>query len=75
MHGGKIILRCDEAPSGLPRQVLVRTMTPEDREELAPHVAAYCRHFGGDPEALLDQQFYVLTPNPEAGYKQLYTFE
>ena len=75
MHGGKIILRCDEAPSGLPRQVLVRAMTPEDREELAPHVAAYCQHFGGDAGALLDQQFYVLTPNPEAGYKQLYTFE
>lgn len=75
MHGGKIILRCDEAPSGLPRQVLVRAMTPEDREELAPHVEAYCQHFGGDAAALLDQQFYVLTPNPAAGYKQLYTFE
>ena len=75
MHGGKIILRCDTAPSGLPRQVLVREMTEADREELAPHVQAYCAHFGGDAEALLAQEYFVLTPNPEAGYKQLYTFE
>ena len=75
MHGGKIILRCDEAPSGLPRQVLVREMTQEDRAELAPHVQAYCEHFGGDAEELLSQQYFVLTPNPEAGYRQLYTFE
>ena len=75
MHGGKIILRCDEAPSGLLRQVLVREMTQEDRAELAPHVQAYCEHFGGDAEELLSQQYFVLTPNPEAGYRQLYTFE
>ncbi|MGN0775320.1 MAG: glutamate synthase, partial [Candidatus Ventricola sp.] len=75
MHGGKIILRCDDAPTGLPRQVLVRAMTDEDREELAPHVQAYCEHFGGNAQALLAQKYFVLTPNPEAGYKQLYTFE
>ena len=75
MHGGKIILRCDTAPSGLPRQVLVREMTEADRAELAPHVQAYCAHFDGDAGALLAQKYFVLTPNPEAGYKQLYTFE
>ena len=75
MHGGKIFLRCDEAPAGLPRQVLIREMTAEDRAQLAPHVEAYCAAFGGDADALLDQRFFVLTPNPQAGYRQLYTFE
>lgn len=75
MHGGKIILRCDEAPKGLPKQVLVNEMTQEDLDELTPHVKAYCEHFGGDADELLAQKYYVLTPNPEAGYKQLYTFE
>ena len=75
MHGGKIVLRCDEAPVGLPRQVLVREMTDEDRAEVFPHVKAYCEHFGGDADAILSERFYVLTPNPAAGYKQLYTFE
>ncbi len=31
--------------------------------------------FGADAENLLSQKYFVLTPNPEAGYKQLYTFE
>lgn len=75
MHGGKIILRCDNAPAGLPKQVLVREMSQTDCKELAPHVKAYCQHFGGDAEALLAQKYFVLTPNPEAGYRQLYTFE
>ena len=75
MHGGKIILRCDEAPNGLPRQVLVREASEADLCELAPHVEAYCTHFGGDARALLAQTYYVLTPNPEAGYKRMYTFE
>ena len=75
MHGGKIILRCDEAPRGLPRQVLVREASEADLCELTPHVEAYCAHFGGDAQTLLAQTYYVLTPNPEAGYKRMYTFE
>ena len=75
MHGGKIVLRCDEAPAGLPRQVLVREMTDADRKEICPQVTDYCSFFGGNPKEILNQRFYVLTANPAAGYKQLYTFE
>ena len=75
MHGGKIVLRTEEAPAGLPPQVLVRQAEPEDLAEIRPHVAAYCGAFGGDAEQLLAQRFCVLTPNPEAGYRQLYTYE
>lgn len=75
MHGGKIVLRCDEKPSGFPRQVLVREMNDDDRAELLPHITDFCKYFGGSPEEILAERFYVLTPNPEAGYKQLYTFE
>lgn len=75
MHGGKIVLRSDEAPQGLPRQVLLREAAAEDLAEIEPHVADYCAAFGGDKDALLSQKYYVLTPNPEAGYKQLYIYE
>lgn len=75
MHGGKIVLRCDQAPAGLPRQVLVSQATQADLDGIAPYVEEYCRHFGGDATVLLGQQYYVLTPNPEAGYHQLYTYE
>ncbi|HIX89429.1 MAG TPA: glutamate synthase [Candidatus Agathobaculum pullicola] len=75
MHGGKIVLRCDKAPVGLPRQVLVSPASQEDLDGIAPYIEDYCRHFGGDAAALLAQQYYVLSPNPEAGYHQLYTYE
>lgn len=75
MHGGKIILRTDEAPSGLPPQVLAAEAAPGDLAEIRPHVEAYCKAFGGDASAVLSGRFYVLSPNPEAGYRQLYTYE
>ena len=75
MHGGKIILRCDKKPEALPPQVLVSLASADDLSELAPHVEAYCHHFGHDVQTLMAQTYYVLTPNPEAGYKRLYTFE
>ena len=75
MHGGKIVLRCDKAPEGLPRQVLVSEASPDDLEKIAPYIEDYCRYFGGDAKALLAQKYYVLSPNPEAGYHQLYTYE
>lgn len=75
MHGGKIVLRSEEAPTGLPRQVLVRAAKSEDLEEVRPHIDAYCKAFGGSVDEVLSQRFFVLTPNPEAGYRQLYTYE
>jgi len=75
MHGGKIVLRGDTAPRGLPRQVLVHEATPEDLAEIAPYIDRFCQFFGGDAQTLQTQNYFVLTPNPEAGYRQLYTYE
>ena len=75
MHGGKIVLRCDKAPTGLPPQVLVNEATEADMTHIAPYIKEYARHFGANAADLLEQKYFVLTPNPAAGYKQLYTFE
>ena len=75
MHGGKIVLRCDKAPTDLPRQVLVSEVSADDMTEFAPYIKEYAQLFDADAENLLSQKYFVLTPNPEAGYKQLYTFE
>ncbi len=75
MHGGRIVLRCDKAPTDLPRQVLVSEVSADDMTEFAPYIKEYAQLFGADAENLLSQKYFVLTPNPEAGYKQLYTFE
>ncbi len=75
MHGGRIVLRCDKAPTGLPPQVLVNEATEADMTHIAPYIKEYARHFGANAADLLEQKYFVLTPNPAAGYKQLYTFE
>lgn len=75
MHGGKIILRCDEAPFGLPRQVMVREADAQALAEIAPYIQDYCKYFGGDAQTLCSQKYFVLSPNPDAGYHQLYTYE
>ena len=48
-------------------------VSEDDLTEFAPYIKEYAQHFGADAEVLLAQKYFVLTPNPEAGYKQLYT--
>ena len=73
MHGGKIYLRCDEAPD-IPIQIKADPATEADKEDMRPYVAEYCEAFGGDVDELLNQKFYVLTPNSNSPYKRMYTF-
>ena len=55
--------------------MLVSEAAQDDLEKITPYIEDYCRYFGGDAKALLAQKYYVLSPNPEAGYHQLYTYE
>lgn len=73
MHGGKILLRCDTPPEGLPKQVCAERATPEALEEIRPYVEEFCRTFGKDADEIMHSTFYMLTPNSKTPYKQLYT--
>ena len=73
MHGGRIFLRCDEDPD-VPVQIKAEVATNEDKASILEYVKDYCENFGGDPEALLREKFYVLTPNSNSPYKRMYTF-
>ncbi len=73
MHGGKIYVRCREVPSGLPEQVAARPAAEADLEEIRPYVRRYCELFGADEAGLMAHPFYVLSPNTQNPYKQLYT--
>lgn len=75
MHGGKIVIHCKKEPQGLPPQVLAQKAGQADIAQISPYIEEYCRYFGNDSDALKNQTYYVLTPNPNAGYKQLYTYE
>ena len=74
MHGGKIYLRCDRLPHKIPVQVRAEKMRGSADAELSEIVKDFCRHFDDmNTDALLDSDFYVLTPDSENPYKRMYT--
>ena len=72
MHGGKIFLRTSHLPPDLPDQVAARQASQEEKEQIRPLVEEFCGHFGGEPEALLQSGYFLLTPNSQNPYRQLY---
>ena len=73
MHGGKIFLRTENLPHNLPRQVTAREATLEDLKEIEPFVEEFAAEFECDKDKILDHKYYVLSPNSQNPYKQLYT--
>lgn len=73
MHGGKIYLRCSEAPADLPKQVTARESTKEDIAEIEKDVSFFCETFGFNKDEILNHKFVVLMPDTKNPYKQLYT--
>lgn len=73
MHGGKILLRCDYPPHDLPRQVTAKEAESADLEEFLPYIAQFCRKFGADQKELSSGRFYILSPDAQNPYRQLYT--
>lgn len=72
MHGGKIFLRSDTAPSDLPNSVLAREAKAEDMAEIDALVGEYCGEFGGDKAEILSGKFYVVYPDTANPYKELF---
>lgn len=73
MHGGKIFLRTDNEPCGLPPQVEVRKAESSDFEEIDEYISEFCNDFSLDKDKIMKSNFYVLTANSKNPYKQLYT--
>jgi glutamate synthase domain-containing protein 3 len=72
MHGGKIFLRCKEAPAHLPKQVKASRATEEDLMEIRGDIHQFCKEFGIDEKSVSQHTFYVLMPNTKNPYQQLY---
>ncbi|MDR3277714.1 MAG: glutamate synthase [Oscillospiraceae bacterium] len=73
MHGGKIFLRCETPPDDLPAQVICQKASKEELDAIAAYLQNFARLFGTDARELLESEYFVLTPNAENPYKQLYT--
>ena len=73
MHGGRIYLRCSAPPKGLPRQITVEKASEEDMETIETYVKEFCEIFGRRECMIMNSDFYVLRPDSQNPYRQLYT--
>jgi glutamate synthase domain-containing protein 3 len=73
MHGGKIFIRCDEGPGSLPAQVSCEKAEAEDLDEIRADLADYAQRFALSLDEIFATPFWVLKPNTQNPYKQLYT--
>jgi glutamate synthase domain-containing protein 3 len=73
MHGGVIYLRGSVEKHQLGKEVGVDDLDGGDQMVLGSYVGAYCRHFGGKPEAILGHKFIKLFPLSLRPYGRLYT--
>lgn len=72
MYGGKVFLRCNNLPIDLPSQVIAKVADEMDMMEANEYIAEFCNEFDYDKDEILSHNFYVLTPNIENQYNQLY---
>lgn len=72
MHGGCIILRCNEAPFSLPEQISCMECSADDMVTVEKYAARYCECFHAEKDSVLAGKFYILRPNTKNPYKQLY---
>ena len=73
MHGGKIFIRSNQIPQRLPRQVSIKQAEKNDLGEISKTIEEFCSIFGYDKKRLLQENFFVLTPNTNNPYHLLYT--
>ena len=74
MHGGRMLLRCDTLPPDLPAQVAARRAGKDDLAAVEPYLAEYCGVFGLAQEDILRDNFFLLEPNTQNPYRQLYCY-
>jgi glutamate synthase domain-containing protein 3 len=71
-HGGRIFLRTNEEPTGLPQQVKCEKADDEMIGRIMPYLQEFKSKFNVT-DAIENDTYYILTPNSKNPYKRLYT--
>jgi len=73
MHGGALYLRGEAASWRLAAQsVAVRPVNDDDRDEMRPHLNAFCEAFSLDATALIEDDFIRVAPISHRPYSAKY---
>ena len=72
MYGGKIYLRSDHLPLDLPAQINAHIANESELKEIEGYIYEFCNEFSFNKDEIFSHNFYILTPNTQNQYKQLY---
>ncbi|MCL2200884.1 MAG: glutamate synthase [Oscillospiraceae bacterium] len=72
MHGGEIFIRTKKKIADLPAQVAVNAATQDDLARIKPHIMEFAELFEVELESLLEDNYYILTPNTQNPYHLMY---
>lgn len=73
MHGGCIYIRTSRELTNLPDQVRAEIASWEDKQAILPLLSRFGEYFGLDGRKLAEDRYYLLRPNTDRPYAQLYT--
>lgn len=74
MHGGNVLLRCDELPKGVSSHVTAKKFNGADLTKYHTYIENYCGFFGCDFSEVINHNYYLLSASTHQPYAQLYTF-
>ncbi len=72
MHGGKMYLRGNADGVRFPAQVKKSAANAEDKKLIQPYVNEFARLFNMNADAILNEEYTLITPDSSNPYKQLY---
>lgn len=73
MHGGKIFFRTKTPIDIKNKMLLTRKATNEDMAEISKYLEEYCELLGVN-KSIMEDDYYIIIPNTQNPYKQLYTY-
>ena len=72
MHGGKMFIRTEKSPENLSPKIEAKKASKADLKEIQKYIEEFCRLFSKDKDEILNSSFYVITPDSNNPYKELY---
>ena len=72
MHGGKMFIRTEKSPENLSPKIEAQKATKADLKEIQKYIEEFCRLFSKNKDEILNSSFYVITPDSNNPYKELY---
>ena len=72
MHGGKMFIRTEKSPENLSPKIEAQKATKADLKEIQKYIEEFCRLFPKNKDEILNSSFYVITPDSNNPYKELY---